>query len=130
MSIFDTTFTVYPEHCNYMTVEDGLTPMVHGGALLLKMDRAASDCVRLLLFKNNVEFDQALTVAVEHVEFLRGAKLGDLLDLQCIISKSGITSLTIGVNVYRQNKDGEALMARGKFRFAIRKNNRGVKHGI
>ena len=35
-------------NCNYMVHPDG-TPMVHGGTMLLKMDRAAAELARLTL---------------------------------------------------------------------------------
>lgn len=108
-----TSFTVYPEDCNYMTVDS--KPMVHGGTMLLKSDRAAAEAVKKLLIKSHVK--NALTVSSQ-MDFHEGAKLGDLIEIRCSLEDLGIKSLTIGVECHRMNPNGTYdKMATGSFRF-------------
>ena len=97
----------------YMTID--AKPMVHGGTMLLKSDRAAAEAVKKLLIKSHVK--NALTVSSQ-MEFHEGAKLGDLIEIRCFLEDLGIKSLTIGIECYRMNPDGTYdKMASGSFRF-------------
>lgn len=117
------SFTIYPEHCNYMEYEG--KPMVHGGTMLLKMDRVAADFVRKLL--RDSECNSARTVAVNSVSFITGAKLGDYLELECKLDYLGIKSIEISVTVKKE--DGKK-MATGVFTFVSFKDDKPHKHGL
>lgn len=82
----NTSFTVYPGDCNPHKNPDG-SMMVHGGTMLLKMDRAAAECVKKALY--NTVCDTALTVGVDKVVFHFGAKLGDLINIHAKITELG-----------------------------------------
>lgn len=119
-----TSFTVYPEHCNYMQYEG--KPMIHGGTMLLKMDRAAADCVRKLL-RSSPHCKSARTVAVDNIKFNKGAALGDYLEIYCEISYLGIKSIEVEVSV---SKEDGSKMAGGNFTFVSFFNDSPYPHGL
>lgn len=123
-----TWFTVYPEDCNYMKVADG-TPMVHGGTMLLKMDRAAAELARKCLYET--ECDSALTVGVENVIFHDGAKLGDLIEITVVNKEYGNKRMKFFVQCFAERWGGEKkLMAEGTFIFCSFKNGKSHPHGL
>ncbi len=127
MKTHTTFFTVYPDDCNYMVHDDG-SPMVHGGTMLLKMDRAAAELARLYL--NDTECDSALTVGVDGVQFLFGAKLGDLIKILVKPSFFGIKRMTFLVECYVIERSGnEKLMCTGNFSFCSFKKGISYPHG-
>ena len=118
--IHKTSFTVYPDDCNYMKADTGRA-MVHGGKMLLKMDRAAAEAVKKALVKSDAE--TALTVKSE-VHFHHGASLGDLIEFSCTITHVGVKSIEVLVTADRFNPDGTTQpMAEGIFRFCTMKQS-------
>lgn len=113
-------FTVYPSDCNYMKHLDG-TPMVHGGTMLLKMDRAAAELARILL--KETECDSALTVGVDRVIFHKGAKLGDMIRIQVNFQEVGIKRMSFYTSCYVENE----LICEGYYHFCSFKD--GKSHG-
>jgi len=120
-----TTFTVYPDDCNFMKAIGSDQMMVHGGTLLLKMDRTASECVRQALYKT--ECDSALTVGVDKVTFHFGAKLGDMIHIESEIVELGFKRIGVKVECFVEEWGGnQKKMAEGMFNFCSFKN--GVSH--
>lgn len=123
-----TYFTIYPSDCNYMKVADG-SPMVHGGTMLLKMDRAAAELARKCLY--NTECDSALTVAVQNVGFLKGAKLGDLIEIQVSFEYCGKRRMEFYVECFVEKWGGEKeCVAHGEFIFCSFKDGKPHPHGL
>lgn len=126
--IHQTTFTVYPSDCNYMKVNSG-EPMVHGGTILLKMDRAAAELARKCLY--NTECDSALTVGVENVIFHKGAKLGDIIDISVVDKAFGNKRMEFFVQCFVEHWGGEKeLIAEGEFIFCSFKDGKSHPHGL
>ena len=110
-----TTFTVYPEMCNFY--KEG--KMLHGGYMLMMMDRCAAECSRRLLYhatlqeittiieyssiddklsrQDYVKANSALTVNVTDVTFFIGAALGDIIFLNAEVVKLGNKRIEIQV---------------------------------
>ncbi len=118
-----TYFTVYPEDCNYMKHPDG-TPMVHGGTMLLKMDRAAAELARMMI--KNSECDSVLTVGVSDVTFYKGAKLGDMIRLEVSAEFLGVKRLEFFVECYVD----DVIMCSGNFVFCAFKDGKSHPHGL
>ena len=116
-------FTVYPSDCNYMKHLDG-TPMVHGGTMLLKMDRAAAELARILL--KETECDAALTVGVDKVVFHKGAKLGDMIRIEAKLKEVGIKRMSFSVACYVD----EVLMCEGYYHFCSFKDGKSHGHNL
>jgi acyl-CoA hydrolase len=128
MKTHKTTFTVYPSDCNYMKVGDG-SPMVHGGTMLLKMDRAAAELARQYLY--NTGCDSALTVGVEEVKFLHGAKLGDYIIITVTPTGFGKKRMSFLVECHVEAWGGEKkLVATGVFSFCSFSNGQSWPHNI
>lgn len=122
------TFTVYPSDCNYMKVADG-SPMVHGGTMLMQMDRAAAEFARKCLYDS--ECDSALTVGVNDVTFFSGAKLGDLINIDVTPLEFGNKRMEFLVQCHLEQWGGkEVLVAEGKFTFCSFKNGKSHPHGL
>lgn len=134
----DTFFTVYPEDCNYMQSEGKL--MVHGGSMLLKMDRLAAECARRALY--GTECNGVLTVAVKDVSFEVGAVLGDIINLTATIVKVGVKSIQVEVIGYRDRLEWELkqqkyvfesysqVITKGLFVFVSTLNGKTHAHGL
>lgn len=123
----NTTFTVYPLDCNYMKVDN--IPMVHGGMMLLRMDRAAAELARKCLYKTDC--DSALTVGVDNVVFHFGAKLGDIIRISVIPLAFGVKRMSFRVECHVEEWGGELkLMSSGIFHFCSFKNGQSHPHGI
>lgn len=125
--MYKSTWTIYPEDCNHHEIDGKL--MVHGGTVLLKMDRVAAEHVRTLLYETPCDY--ALTVGVDKVCFYFGAKLGDYIILESIIETINIKRITVKVSVYVEEKGGKRkLAADGLFSFCSFKNGKSFPHGI
>ncbi len=123
-----TYFTVYPEDCNYMKAIGTDIPMVHGGTMLLKMDRAAADFARRLL--KNTECDSALTVGVDKVIFHHGAKLGDLINIIVTVQSLGLKRMSFRVECYLEENNSEKLIAEAVYHFCSFKDEKSHPHGL
>lgn len=121
-------FVVYPEDCNYMKV--GNVPMVHGGAMLKYMDRSAAECVRRFLY-DSPYVDASRTVGVDKICFLKPAKLGDLILVDCEVVR--VTRKTIKVFVKCSIDNGNSsniMMAHGEFTFCSFEGDNPHPHGL
>lgn len=123
---WQTSFVVYPENCNYMTFEE--KPMVHGGTMLMNMDRAAAECVRRFLYDSPC--NNARTVGVNNLAFSAGAKLGDLIIIQCEIVHTGIKHIDVHVSCMVESREGSQEMAFGTFSFCSFLNDKSHPHGM
>lgn len=124
----NTSFTVYPDLCNYMTVNE--KPCIHGGSLLLKMDRAAAECVKKLLSENFTECNLARTVGVDKVSFYCPASLGDLIEIECQVIYLGIKQIRVQVECFLYDPILKNKMADGIFSFCSFKDEQSHPHGI
>lgn len=114
-----TSFTVYPDMCNYMNVND--KPMVHGGYMLMMMDRVSAECSRRLLYSSPTQADSAVTVSVTDVTFFVGALLGDIIFLEAEVVKLGNKRIEIQVTGFRESCTGSReKICEGKFIFVSR----------
>lgn len=116
-------FTVFPSDCNYYKHTDG-TPMVHGGTMLLKMDRTAAELARMLL--KDSECNSALTVGVDDVIFHHGAKLGDMIRLEASLVDVGIKRMSFRVDCFVD----DVMMCSGIYHFCSFKDGKSHPHGI
>lgn len=128
-TIFNHTFTVFPEHTNYMP------PMIFGGKLLSEMDICSAMTARRFLYSSDTARD-AVTVAVSNVSFYVGAVVKDLIFLQGEVVRTGISSIDIHVSGYREKDGGvREKICDGDFRFvSCKKPENGVvervAHGL
>ncbi len=132
--VHETSFFVFPQDTNYHK------DMVFGGKMLSEMDLCAAAVANKALYFSKTAKD-ALTVAV-NVQFLKGAKVKDLVYIRGTLSKLGIKSLAISVEAYKEtpnyNSDGELLglirhkMAEGVYTFTAfdMANEKSVAHGL
>lgn len=113
-TIFNHTFTVFPQDSNYMP------PMIFGGKLLSEMDICAAMTARRFLYSSKTAKD-AVTVAVSNVNFYVGAVVKDLIFLKGEVVRTGISSIDIHVSGYREKAgDDNELKEKicdGDFRF-------------
>lgn len=134
-----------------MTVED--KAMVHGGYMLMMMDRCAAECSRRLLYDavsqeqtitvkdvfshkdvcyvDYIKANSALTVNVTDVIFFIGASLGDIIFLNAEVVKLGNKRIEIQVTGERENDKGDReKICTGKFVFCSMYNGESVPHGL
>lgn len=124
---YSTGFTVYPEHCNHELKKEATN--IHGGEMLLQMDRCAAIAVRRVLYNNIC--DSYRTVGVTDVNFLKGAKLGDLITISAKIIEFGLKRIKVIVECNREDKTGEnTLMANGIFWFVSFREDKPFPHGL
>lgn len=91
------SFTVFPEDLNY-------TGSLFGGKILSEIDIAGIKPIRKMLYLTNC--DNVVTARIDRVDFLKPAKLGDLIELTATIFKLGTTSISVFVNVTREDETG------------------------
>lgn len=118
-----TNFVVYPSDCNHMNT-------LFGGKILAEMDRTCGITVRRLLYSSKC--DLAVTAGIESVKFLKPAHVGDLVFTKTKVVKLGKKSITVQVEVVKEQKDGEVKLAEGIFTFVsydvVKKE--AVEHGL
>ncbi len=73
------SFTVFPEDLNYKG-------SLFGGKILAEMDIAGIKPIRRMLYMT--ECDNLVTVRIDRVDFLKPARLGDLIELTATILSS------------------------------------------
>lgn len=100
-TIFNHTFTVFPEHSNYMP------PMIFGGKLLAEMDICAAMTARRFLYSSPTGARDAVTVAVTGINFYIGAVIKDLIFLTGEVVRTGASSIDIQVIGHRERASGE-----------------------
>lgn len=106
-----TSFVVFPADCN------ANPPACFGGKLLAEMDRCAAIAVRRCLRASPAGARDAVTVAVDGVQFHRPARVKDLVVVTARVSAVGARSLTVDVRAECDAEDGRQLLVGGKFVF-------------
>src|SRR5580700_3657625 len=91
------SFTVFPDDLNYKG-------SLFGGKILAEIDLAALKAVRRMLY--NSDCDTAVTASIDRVDFLKPAKLGDIVELTATIYKLGRTSVSVFVHVTKEDEYG------------------------
>jgi acyl-CoA hydrolase len=91
------SFTVFPEDLNYKG-------SLFGGKILAEMDIAGIKPIRRMLYMTDC--DNLVTVRIDRVDFLKPARLGDLIELSATIFKLGKTSISVYVNVTKEDESG------------------------
>lgn len=91
------SFTVFPEDLNYKG-------SLFGGKILAEIDIAGLKPVRRMLY--NTDCDNLVTARFDRVDFLKPAKLGDIVELTATIFKLGRTSINVSVHVTKEDECG------------------------
>jgi acyl-CoA hydrolase len=91
------SFTVFPDDLNYKG-------SLFGGKILAEMDIAGLKPVRRMLY--NTECDNSVTASIDRVDFLKPAKLGDIIEMTATIYKLGRTSISVFVHVTKEDEYG------------------------
>lgn len=91
------SFTVFPEDLNYKG-------SLFGGKILAEMDIAGIKPIRRMLYMTDC--DNLVTVRIDRVDFLKPAKLGDIIEMTATIFKLGTTSISVYVNVTKEDEMG------------------------
>lgn len=91
------SFTVFPEDLNYKG-------SLFGGKILSEIDIAGLKPVRRMLY--NTGCDNLVTARFDRVDFLKPAKLGDIVELTATICKLGRTSINVSVHVTKEDEFG------------------------
>lgn len=91
------SFTVFPEDLNYKG-------SLFGGKILSETDIAGIKPIRRMLYMTPC--DNLVTVRIDRVDFLKPAKLGDLIELSATIFKLGNTSISVYVRVTKEDETG------------------------
>jgi len=92
------SFTVFPDDLNYKGA-------LFGGKILSEIDIAGLTPVRRMLY--NTACDTAVTASIDRVDFLKPAKLGDIVELTATIYKLGRTSIHVFVYVTKEDEYGK-----------------------
>lgn len=92
------SFTVFPDDLNYKG-------SLFGGKILAEIDLAGLKPVRRMLY--NTGCDAAVTASIDRVDFLKPAKLGDIVELTATIYKLGKTSISVFVHVTKEDEFGK-----------------------
>jgi acyl-CoA hydrolase len=109
---YETSFTVYPQHTNCHS------PLIFGGAFFSEMDKAAATAVRRLLYDSD-KCKSSVTHKYEGT-FCKPCYLGDLIFLKAEIVSTGVKSVVVQVEAWREKEkhiraDGRELVATAKF---------------
>jgi len=91
------SFTVFPEDLNYKG-------SLFGGKILAEMDIAGIKPIRRMLYMTDC--DNLVTARIDRVDFLKPAKLSDLIEMTATIFKLGKTSISVYVNVTKEDETG------------------------
>jgi acyl-CoA hydrolase len=91
------SFTVFPDDLNYKG-------SLFGGKILAEMDIAGLKPVRRMLY--STECDNSVTASIDRVDFLKPAKLGDIIEMTSTIYKLGRTSISVFVHVTKEDEFG------------------------
>ncbi len=121
-----TAFVVFPADCN------SNPPAAFGGKLMAEMDRAAAIAVRRFLYKSPTGAKDAVTVAVENVQFKAAARVKDLLLLKAVVREAGRTSIKVDVTIERETREGCEVVTTGRFVFVAvdLTTGKSLPHGI
>ena len=108
---------VFPGDCNSMGT-------IFGGNVLSLADLCCFEHSLLLL--RGTDCDDAVTVNFSNVNFIRGPKVGDLIEIESTLTKVGIKSLQF---LFLCSIMGETV-TEGSCVFVARKNGTPYKHGL
>ena len=120
----ETNFIVMPKDCNWM--DDG--KLVFGGFMLAQMDLCAAGLIRKVL--RSSPCDSAVTVGVNDVSFIRGAKAGDLVVLKATLWETGKKSITIKIEGWIDKEEGLLKKCEGFFSWVTRKDGEFALHSL
>jgi acyl-CoA hydrolase len=116
------SFTVFPDSLNYAGT-------LFGGKLLSEMDLAASNAARKWLYHTSC--DGLVTAQLSEVNFKSPGMLGDIVEIDCTITKVGISSITVLVNVIKESKTGQSgVICTARFVFVALKDGVPFPHNI
>jgi len=114
------TFTVFPDHLNW-------SGTLFGGKLLAEMDSAAANCARRMLY--GTECNGLVTASLDRVDFKAPAHLGDIIEMHTCITETGRTSMTVEVQVIKEDKTGNrAEICYARFVFVALKDGKPHPH--
>lgn len=105
----ETNFIVMPKNCNWMKNQT----LVFGGHMLEQMDLCAAGLIRKILRSSHC--NSAVTVGVNDVNFVRGAKAGDLVVLKAVVWNTGKKSIDIKIEGWIDTEDGLLKKCDGMF---------------
>ena len=115
------SFTVFPDALNY-------SGTLFGGKLLSEMDVAASNTARKLLY--NTPCNGLVTVHLSEVHFTSPGLLGDIIELNCLVTDLGNTSVTIEVEVLKEDQYGHGdSICKARFVFVALRDGKPYPHG-
>ncbi|UTW62634.1 acyl-CoA thioesterase [bacterium SCSIO 12741] len=116
------SFTVFPDHLNY-------SGSLFGGKLLAEMDLAASNAVRKALYETSC--DGLVTAHLNQVDFKNPGRLGDIVELRSVLVKAGRTSLTVDVQVNKEDRHGTVTeICSARFVFVALRKGKPFPHDI
>lgn len=121
-----TSFVVFPQDCN------ANPPMAFGGKLLSEMDRCAGITVRRFLYGSPTGAKDAVTVAVESVQFKKAAVVKDLLFVTGKVTGAGRKSVTVAVKIEKETAGGRELIVDGVYIFVAYdlESSKAIEHGL
>lgn len=115
------TFTVFPDMLNY-------SGTLFGGKLLSEMDVAASNAARKMLY--NTPCNGLVTAHLGEVNFTSPGLLGDIVELKCLVTHLGNSSITIEVQVAKEDQYGHRDgICNAKFVFVALRDGKPYPHG-
>ena len=122
---FQTAFVAFPQDCN------ANPPMVFGGKLLAEMDRTAGITARRFLYNSTTAKD-AVTIAMNNVEFKSSAEIKDLIIITGKIIKVGEKSITMQVVAEKETKTERTVVVKAEFVFVAYDlvQKKAIPHGL
>lgn len=115
------SFTVFPDDLNYAGT-------LFGGKLLAEMDLAAANTGRKMLY--GTDCNGLVTAHLSEVDFIAPANLGDIIRLETEITELGRSSISIVVNVSKEDLRGEInQICKGRFVLVALKDGVASPHG-
>lgn len=116
------SFTVFPDSLNYAGT-------LFGGKLLSEMDLAASNAARKWLYHTSCH--SLVTAQLSEVNFKSPGMLGDIVEINCTLTKVGMSSITVLVNVTKESKTGQGgVICTARFVFVALKDGVPFPHDI
>lgn len=125
----ETNFIVMPKDCNWM--DEG--KLIFGGKMLAEMDLCAAGLIKKVL--RSSPCDSAVTVGVNDVSFIRGARAGDLVVLKATLWNTGkelnkSKSIDIKIEGWIDSNEGMLKKCEGMFSWVARKNGEFSYHEL
>jgi len=114
------SFFVFDKDLNYAN-------SLFGGKLMAEADCEAAKVGRQIAF--DVGADNAVTVSF-NMSFLNPAIKGDLIDMDAHVKEFGRTSVTIEVDCYKTNREGDSFIGTAVTKFVILKDGKPFPHNL